>query len=176
MTSDIRIRPLSADDFADFKALRLEALRDSPEAFSASYEENLARPDDYFLALMGAAPDIVLGAFDGAALVGKAGFQIEKGLKSRHKGFMWGVYVAPAWRGRGVGANLVRGILDHARRHVEILRSAVTATNANAAELYHRLGFETYGVEPLALRVAGRSLDEELIAIRFDGGRPVEQR
>ena len=46
MNSDIRIRPLSTGDFAHFKALRLEALRDSPDAFSASYEENLVRPDD----------------------------------------------------------------------------------------------------------------------------------
>jgi ribosomal protein S18 acetylase RimI-like enzyme len=129
----------------------------------------VVRAETYFLQLMGTPPDIVFGAFDGTTLVGKAGFMVEKGLKERHKGFMCGVYVAPSWRGRGIAERLVQAILEHAERHVLVLRSAVTASNANAARLYHKLGFETYGVGPLALRVGGRYVDDELIAIRFGG-------
>ena len=167
MSDDILIRILTADDLAPFKALRLEGLRDAPESFGADYTEYTTRPDAFFLQLIGTPPDVVFGAFAGGALVGIAGFIVEKGAKIRHKGFMWGVYVTPGSRRRGIGEALVRRVVDHARRHVEILRSGVVATNAHAADLYRRLGFETYGTEARALRVGARYYDEELIALRF---------
>jgi hypothetical protein len=37
----------------------------------------------------------VAGAFEGSRLAGMAGFHREKGLKLRHKGRVWGVYVTP---------------------------------------------------------------------------------
>jgi ribosomal protein S18 acetylase RimI-like enzyme len=162
------VRSLTADDLAAFKALRLEALRTEPQAFGASFEENAARADDDFLPLIGTDPNVTFGAFEGDELVGKAGFVVEKGLKNRHKGFMWGVFVRASHRGRGIGEALIRRVLDHARDEVEVLRSAVVATNADAARLYRRLGFQTYGVEPRALKVDGRYFDEELIVMVFE--------
>jgi ribosomal protein S18 acetylase RimI-like enzyme len=167
MPADPEIRRLTPDDLIAFKALRLEALRTEPQAFGAAFEENAARPDAYFLTLIGAEPNLVFAAFEAGELVGKAGFIVEVGLKNRHKGFLWGVYVRASHRGRGIGEALVRRVLDHARSHVEVLRSAVVATNADAGRLYRKLGFQTYGVEPHALKVDGRLYDEELIAIVF---------
>jgi hypothetical protein len=44
----------------------------------------------------------------------------------------------------------------------------VTAENSAAADLYRRVGFVDYGVEPRALRYAGRDYDEALLVISFD--------
>jgi len=50
----------------------------------------------------------IFGAFDGQDLVGTVGLHRERGLKLAHKAVIWGVYVAPSFRQRGVGRLLRR--------------------------------------------------------------------
>ena len=59
-------------------------------------------------------------------------------------------------------------LLDHARGWVTQLQCSVTSENTVAANLYQRLGFVAYGVEPRALRVDGQYYDEDLLIINFD--------
>src|SRR5258708_4349784 len=49
----------------------------------------------------------VMGAFDGASLVGAAGFGRDDRIKTRHKGMLWGVYVASAYRGKRVAKRML---------------------------------------------------------------------
>ncbi len=116
---------------------------------------------------MGVPPDMVFGAFDGTTLIGVAGFLVEKGIKVRHKGPMWGVYVSAAWRGRAVGGSLVSRVLDQARRRGEILRTGVVVNGQGGVRLHHRLGFKTYAIERRALKIGRAYFDEELIEISF---------
>jgi len=169
----MHIRPLAPSDGAAFRLLRLEALRLHPEAFGASFVEASRTDAAGFAARLAAArpPDAVFGAFDGDELAGMAGFAVRDGEKSRHKGLLWGVYVRADRRGRTFGRALVEHVIAHARSHVAALQATVVTTNTGAVALYRSLGFETYGVERDALRVEGRSFDEALIELRFDGGR-----
>ena len=71
---------------------------------------------------------------------------------------MWGVYLRPALRGRGVGEALVGAVIAQARAHVELLLSGVNAENLGARALYHRMGCRPYGLEPRSLRWGGAGL------------------
>jgi ribosomal protein S18 acetylase RimI-like enzyme len=163
------IRPLAAADAAAYRHLRLEALRRHPEAFWESHAEfsrdDVAAVAERLAAL--ATPEAIFGAFVDAALVGSIGFGVERRLKVRHKGVIWGVYVTAAARGRGIARGLVAHVLDHARAHVSLVQLAVAVDNQAARRLYRQAGFETFGVECDALRVDGRSYDEELMALSF---------
>jgi ribosomal protein S18 acetylase RimI-like enzyme len=59
---------------------------------------------------------------------------------------LFGLYVAPRARGRGVGEALVRAVLDEARRRgkSEVLLE-VTSNNPAARALYERCGFVATG-------------------------------
>lgn len=169
MTSLVTLRALRADDAAAYRTLRLQALHDHPEAFGASHEDEAARSLEMTARRLDGGPtNCVFGAFVGAGLVGTAGFIIPDGAaKSRHKGLLVGVHVAPAHRGRAIGRALVTAVIDHARAHVVLLQAAVGVTNAPALRLYESLGFRRYGLEEKALRVEGVFIDEALIVLDF---------
>lgn len=163
------IRPVTRAEAPVWRGLRLEMLETHPTAFSSAYEEFVLRTPGEVAARVpepGGA-DVLFGVYQAGALDGCAGFVREAGLKSQHKGAMWGVYLRPTLRGRGVGEALVAAVITQARAHVDILTSAVNAENLGAKALYHRMGFRTYGVQPRGLRWGGRDYDEELLVMEL---------
>lgn len=162
MTGAMQIRELTRDDAASYSALRLRMLREHPEAFTSSFEEESLKPLAWVerrIAPGAEAPhNFVLGAFSEAnALIGTVGFSVERRMKQRHKGLLFGMYVAPEAISRGVGRALLAACLDQARGvpEVEQINLTVTATNERARRLYEAAGFRTFGVEERAIRVGG---------------------
>ncbi|GIP58481.1 GNAT family N-acetyltransferase [Paenibacillus woosongensis] len=87
------------------------------------------------------------------------GFKRGQGMKFKHKGMIWGVYVVPDYRGRGIAKELLQEVLRRGKDK-QINLSVVTA-NKVAVGLYKILGFERYGTEKNALEYIGRGYDEE---------------
>ena len=100
MTIDLRF--LAASDVDAYRNIRLEALESEPGAFGSSPEEHhgLSREEIAERISFDPSEKFVVGAFVGDRLVGTAGFFRHKGLKERHKGHIWGVYVAREARGK----------------------------------------------------------------------------
>lgn len=165
---NIIIKPLDSTNLQAYKALRLRALQLSPLAFGSNFAEENAYSDAVWMQRLEAVgSNIVLGAFEGDALVGTAGVFMHSRLSERHRGTLWGVYVAPEARGLKLGEQLVQAIIDHAVKRFLILDAKVVATNNYARKVYQKLGFVTYGLEKKSLYIQGQFLDQELIAIDF---------
>jgi ribosomal protein S18 acetylase RimI-like enzyme len=96
-----------------------------------------------------------------------------EGTKRRHKALVWGMYVAPEARGRGIGRALLAGVIAQARAWpgVEQLQLGVMTENAAARALYRSVGFEVFGVERRSLRVGTRDLDEEHMVLDLGAER-----
>ncbi|NTX07977.1 MULTISPECIES: GNAT family N-acetyltransferase [unclassified Myxococcus] len=165
---DIVIRPVFPDEVEAFRAMRLRSLTEHPEAFGSSFEEESQFALEVFRGrLESTDSQRVLGAYDGTRLVAVVGVRREPRLKSAHKAFVWGMYVAEEARSRGVGRRLLVAILAEGRKlpGVEQLLLAVVSGNAAAHALYRSVGFQTYGVEPRALKIGGAYVDEELMVL-----------
>ncbi len=166
------IRLASSSDAPAFRLLRLEALKDRPDAFAAAYEAEAAEPDEFWVNRLAHADGETDGALYFAesteGLIGMAGIWRLEGRKVRHSGTIWGVYVRPRWRGQRIGDALVRGCVEWARRHrLRIVRLATAAGNEAAVRCYERCGFTPYGLEPEALFFGGRAVDDLLMALRI---------
>ncbi len=87
----------------------------------------------------------------------------DTGLKEKHKGRIYGVYITQMERGNGVGRALISSLLDIAKEDpsLEQILLAVATCQETARALYRNIGFETYGTEPNALKVSGRYIDED---------------
>jgi len=165
----MEIRYLNTDDASQWLRLRLEALKGDPEAFSASLEEYQSLSvEEVKRRLWSSADAFVVGAAEDGTLVGMGGFYREQGLKTRHKGHVWGVYVTPPARGKNVGRALMEKLLERAWKvkGVEQILISVTSTQTAAIKLYRALGFERFGLEPEALKVRDRFIDEEYMVMR----------
>jgi ribosomal protein S18 acetylase RimI-like enzyme len=166
----MEIRYLTAEDAGEWLRLRLEALQSDPEAFSASFEEYQSLSLEEVRKRLGfeGKEAFVVGAFENGRLQGCAGFYRDKGLKTRHKGRVWGVYVTPERRGAGVGKKMLQMLVERgsALHGIQQILLSVTTTQVAAVRLYRSLGFTSSGYEPRALKIDERFIDEEYLVLR----------
>ncbi|MGV8833832.1 MAG: GNAT family N-acetyltransferase [Devosia sp.] len=158
------IRRLSSADVEAYRAIRLEALTNHPEAFTRTAEDFALQA----VVDLGAVLDKL--TFFGAEtpegdLVGIMAF--DQGQKREsHRGWLIQVYVQPAVRGTGCALALLEAVLDHARGKVLQVHLGVGANNAPALGFYQKAGFEIYGTDPRFMAVNGRYIDEHMM-VRF---------
>jgi len=165
------IRRLGPGDAAAYRALRLQGLRDHPDAFTSSHDEESAKPLAVTASRIGAdSPDRVYGAFRGNTLCAVVGLGCETRAKARHKGVVFGMFVAPTDVGHGVGSALLAHAIDAARREAGLTQLVLTVTDTNAAavRLYERAGFRSFGVEPRAIRVGDEYLPKNHMILLLD--------
>ena len=160
---ELRIRRLDPADAADYREIRLAALKGDPDSFGSTYAAEAARPMSEFAERL--TTSVVFAAYEGGRVVGIAGFKQHQGSRERHKAFVWGTYVLPSARRRGVARSLMAALLAAAGEVVEQLTLCVVKDNRGAIALYRELGFAVYGVEPRALKRSG-SYDDELLMVR----------
>lgn len=165
----LTIRPAAVADAPALFELRREALRNHPEAFSSDQAREDARGVAFWAQrIEDAAQSVIFVATAGADLVAMTGVYQESQAKLNHIANVWGVYVQPEYRGRGVATELLDAGIAWAReRDVLLVKLAVVTTNIAGIRCYTRAGFRVYGVEPKALRYNGVFYDELLMALEL---------
>jgi ribosomal protein S18 acetylase RimI-like enzyme len=167
----MQIRFLTPDDAPEYSRLRLEMLQLEPQAFSSSAEEHRSLSMDELRRRIGSVEEdqFIVGAVEEGRLFGVVGFYREKGLKTRHKGRIWGVYVTPDKRDQGLARKMFETLLQRASTiaSLEQILLSVAATQTAAFRLYQSLGFQSWGCEPRGLRVGDQWIDEHYMILRL---------
>jgi RimJ/RimL family protein N-acetyltransferase len=153
----MEIRRLTPDDAREYRALRIRALWEFPEAFTSSYEEDEKQPIETWEVRLGGELMMFWGAFESGALCGMVGLERERRAKNRHKAIVIGMYVSQEYFGAGMGRALIDALLAEARSiGLEVLVLTVTEGNTVATNFYEAAGFRSFGIEPKAIKVDGR--------------------
>ncbi|MET1078579.1 MAG: GNAT family protein [Pseudomonas sp.] len=170
----MKIERLLPGHAADYRRLMLEAYARHPRAFTSSVAERAALPLTWWAARLEAGPQAktrVLGCWQAGALAAVVGLTFAQQEKVRHKAKLFGLYLAPALRGLGLGLALVQTALAEARGRdgVRLVQLSLTEGNQAALALYQRCGFVTFGREPQALAVDGEYLAKLLMSCEVAG-------
>jgi len=138
----VLLRTLEPDEWHAYKALRLRALRDSPEAFSSTWEVTRQYPDEEWqarLSRVAADTDLPLVVEEDGVLLGLLWGRIEQDRRIAQLYQMW---VAPECRGRGFGRRLMDAALAWAGgQGVQRILLGVTDGDRPARRLYESVGF-----------------------------------
>ena len=171
------IEQITAERFPAYWALRLRALREHPDAFGQPVDEavklSAVEALDQFRTRWDSGDNRTFGAFerDGTPL-GMIGVVRETRLRNRHRMSIWGVYVIPEARGRGISSALLDRTLDHARNVPGVLQIHITAASHNtvAIRAYERAGFVRVGRLPRTdILPDGTTIDDDLMVLMLDG-------
>ncbi len=140
--SSFRVRQVERADWAALRAIRLEALSDSPEAFGSTLSDTQVLTARQWKAKI-ATLLYFLVERDGQ-VVG----MVSGGFNDGYPGTRWlyGMYVTPSERGTGTAALLVRAIDDWAKNEgVDEVYLHVTTSVVRARAFYEKVGFRATG-------------------------------
>jgi len=167
---EITIRPFIPSEWREYRDLRLRALKESPDAFGSTFEKSSLIPDSEWKArLERVSPhtDLPMAAMAGDEAVGLAWAKREN--PDDDVAHLYQMWVAPEFRGAGIGRGLVDAAVNWARdRGVKAMVLDVTCGNVPAARLYESMGFRPVGT-PVPLR-PGSDLLEQTMELRFSNG------
>ena len=144
MTSAIK---LGAEDAGRYWAIRQAMLEETPWAFGSDPESDNARDHGSFAKRLGKPFSAILATADGAGeLTSVAGLIRRPRRKLWHRAEIWGVYVRPECRRRGLGAVVVRAAIEEGLSWAGVDSIALSVSERSDADrLYRRLGFEAWG-------------------------------
>ena len=159
----MKIKALTPEDWRAWKKLRLESLQNAPASFGSSYLEEVNWPDSRFEDTL--KTDTIIAAFDHHELIGYVGFHRFNALKTQHRGLVWGLYIVPEFRGKGIADTLMQSIITFAKAHVVQLHLSCVTENLAAIALYKKHGFTVYGTEPNANKIQDTFFDKHLMVL-----------
>lgn len=156
------IRKLGHGDAAIYRAIRREALLTDPEAFASNVAYLDSQSDDDLNARLEMTPTFV--SFEGERPIGLMAYFRGNGAVERHRANLINVFVSPAQRGRGIAADLLSHIVEHAKDAGVIqIELMVAAGNASAISSYERSGFSIVGTIPNGMRHGDTFIDEHIM-------------
>ena len=154
----MKITQLTPADTMAYKALMLYAYQHAADSFTSTPQERALQPDSWWLNRIAdpAGLSVVWGAFSGQALVGTVSIEFSANVKTRHKALVVAMFVHEDFRGQGLARQLMQAVVQHGKtlQDLRLLQLEVTQGNAAAERLYQSLGFQAYGVEPMAVLTA----------------------
>jgi ribosomal protein S18 acetylase RimI-like enzyme len=117
---------------------------------------------DYWLSVFAdvdAGHRILLGAMDGAKLVGSVQLELARKPNAAHRAEVQRLLVSRSVRRQGIGERLMRELHELAREHGRSLLVLDTRQGDPSELLYQKLGYTRAGVIPEYARSASGSLD-----------------
>lgn len=144
----IEIVKLTPDQWKEYKALRLEALKEDPEAFGSTYEEDADKPDEEWKSRLEKAQKLknywMFFAKLNGELVGMVGARETSPPDTPPIIKIYGVYVSSKVRGKGIGKKLMTYLLEEITKNPKWKKARVKVfpTQKIAINLYKSLGFK----------------------------------
>ncbi|WP_409298748.1 N-acetyltransferase family protein [Peribacillus sp. SCS-26] len=163
----MEIKRLVKEDAGIYKPLRLEALKNSPEAFGSSYEEEKDLGLEVTERRFSQENSFTFGAFEENRLIGTVSLVRETKRKFQHRASIFAMYVQKDSRRKGAGRKLMEAAIEKARSldGLEQILLTVVSSNAGAKNLYAGLGFTVYGEDKRALKLETEYFDETLMVL-----------
>lgn len=145
----VTLRTFLPSEWQTYREVRLRSLKDSPDAFSTTYEQMCLMPEadlEKRFVNLEMAYNHPIGAFIDSAPVGMAWVKLEG-----EQANLFQMWVDPKCRGLGVGSAILEHAIEWAASKSAVtVHLGVTAGDTPARRMYDAMGFQPIGeLEPL---------------------------
>lgn len=137
----------------EYKEIRVEAIKTNPEAFANILQDVLSDPDKKWQGFLELSKkldgELMLFALDDSdQVIGMLGAYWVQKPKLKHIGNVFGVFVKPEFRGKGIGTNMLMELIKELRKVPQLkkLKLEVVADEIPAIKLYKKVGFKEIGI------------------------------
>ena len=138
---NIEYRRLLPSESHIYRNIRLECLKDFPEAFGTKYENAILQEKTGFQLSIENSHEqkFVIGAFDDKTIIGICAFERDNML-----GNIYQMYVKPKYTGQKIGYELLQKTIEEIHKLDNDIKIylEVKINNIRAKKLYEKIGFE----------------------------------
>lgn len=167
----IIFRQLISTDYDEYKRVRLVSLKQYPDNFGTTYDEEL---NSKSLKLEEAIKfkghnNFAFGAFSSEEkIIGICGFVTEPRLKTQHRGEIVHMFVEARYAAQGIGTKILQLVINKAfdNTQIEQIILGVVYTNEKAVKLYKQLGFVEYGRLEKYFKTATQYFTQSFLCLR----------
>ena len=157
--SKATIRELTADDAEAFRDLQRVAAQLAESGFTSSLDawesKSLTEISRILAAEHASHHEFILGAFIDHKLVGMVGFFRPSRPRPEPRGHVWGMFMRPEWRGKGIAGQLMDQLIAHAKKMPNLYTIQLTTLDRSKGiiALYRSRGFEVFATEQQVIRI-----------------------
>lgn len=170
---EIIYRKINPNEAKLYRKIRLECLKNYPNRFGSSYEQQKQKPKLGFENYIEKShPEkFVVGAFYQNKIIGICGFHRHNDKRCKHRGEIIQMYVKESNQGNGIGFNLLQKTIDEGFKINGLTQIELgVVTNVKAAcRIYEKAGFKEAGLLKNFFYVNddsnGSYLDERLMVL-----------
>ncbi|MCB1537708.1 MAG: GNAT family N-acetyltransferase [Rhodospirillales bacterium] len=131
--SAIVCRLFKPEEWGILRDIRLSALKDTPQFFGSNFAREKDMPEVYWRETAHSENCVTAGLFDGTQVMGIMGIATMKADASGESAVLWGTYISPAWRGRGLAKKLYGVLLAYAAARADWKHVYISHHESNAA-------------------------------------------
>ena len=143
MLVNYSIRKLEEKDWRVFSEIRLRALRTDPKVFGSTHESEAKFTEAEWRTRLNDPNSGIFAVFDDDRPVGMTGVAVDRDDPSRKTALLWGSWLEPDARGKGLSKLLYAARIAWARNQSGVERIIVSHRESNAASKFanQKFGF-----------------------------------
>jgi RimJ/RimL family protein N-acetyltransferase len=130
----ITIRRLTEDDWLAFSQVRLKALQTDPQVFGSNYEKESKNTEADWRSRLQANAIFLICADD--TPIGMTGVSIDRNDPSGKTALLWGSWLAPHFRGKGLSELMYQTRINWAREQPTVEKIIVSHRASNLSSKY----------------------------------------
>ena len=137
------IRKLEEKDWRVFSEIRLRALQTDPGVFGSNHEQESKFTEAEWRSRLNDPDSAVFGVFDDDRPVGMTGVAVDRDDPSRKTALLWGSWLEPDAREKGISKLLYDARIGWARQQPGVVRIIVSHRESNVASKFanQKFGF-----------------------------------
>lgn len=133
---NISIRKIAEPDWQTFREIRLNALESDPKVFGSNYGKEVNKSEQDWKDWTGAKYQAIFFVCDDEKPIGMTGIFIPQDTVEKSKAVLWGSWLAPEYRRKGLSELMYKARIDWAKQQPEIRRIEVSHRESNLASKY----------------------------------------